>query len=240
MKHLITMLMMILLSFTQSQYTNTVTVTGFDNHNQLSIAKEVGIPVTNVDKSLYLRTPLDKHTRPRLCRHVTQHSVSSVSQCWPGLDCNSTPTSSNGEDAQFSYHQFVDTCVGGKEGYCTTKFVTSCTHLEQQIGVESRNREGGEVHEDIIETELEENKIINNGNMKRRLVLGLKTNKFNLKEKKRKFENAIVDVRHEIIKDDINPNIIVNYLNKHSSNEDDKDKNPIPNKLPRLDLVINQ
>ena len=109
--------------------------------------------------------------------------------CWPGLDCGADLMllSDHTEYENISYQLFRDNCQEEDIGVrsCAVEFVRNCQDKEEQ-----------------------ENKKVE------RLTLGIQNTRVSDKEKKRISENSIADGNLRIIRKDINPNIIVNYLNK--------------------------
>jgi len=176
-----------------------VTVTGFDNHNNRSITREVMISAGN---------SLNTRTTERLCRHTQNLGGQKVSKCWAGLGCEAATG-----DAEASYLLFLDTCEegggggGGGRRYCTTQFVRRCPDLGDRggVGQNYQNNEG------TLQIKLPRliNDSINNTNSVTKpvkiLTLGLK-------------RNTLGGIRDRKISDngnlEINPNIVVNYLNK--------------------------
>ena len=169
----------------------------------------------------------------RLCQHVLHPGGKKVSKCWPGLDCGAAL-------GNFSYLLFLDTCVEGAGGrrHCTTQFVKNCPHLEQRSRIENQGEEQLHNHhkKSIIETSqiklpriVKENNENSNEVIKpvKRLILGLKSNKWDEKRNWKRSENFVQDGNLKIVREDINPNIVVRYLNK-KENRDDSTENDEP------------
>ena len=149
-------------------------------------------------------------TSPILCRHVDNLGDDGVSACWPGLDCGADLwlLSDNTDDKNISYQLFRDNCQEGDNGVrtCAVEFVRNCQDKEEQ-----------------------ENKKVE------RLTLGIQNTRVSDKEKKRISENSIADGNLRIIRKDINPNIIVNYLNKKKNSYiNSEKKTPVKFSLPGL------
>jgi hypothetical protein len=166
-----------------------------------------------------------------------------VSKCWPGVGCEAATGESH-----FSYLLFLDTCEDehAHSRYCSTEFVRKCPFLGQEdreygVGnreellIEDRNKA------DTISRKLP--RIIkesyeNSNNIAKpvkRLTLGLKSNTQDWKRS----EDQIQDGDLKIVREDINPNIIVNYLNKKQNRKDNTGKVEPKKQLLLEDIQIN-
>ena len=128
-------------------------------------------------------------TSPLLCRHVENLGDEALPACWPGLDCGADLMllSDNTEYENISYQLFRDNCQEGDNGVrsCAVEFVRNCQDKDEYVNKEM----------DRLTMRIENRRVID-------------------KVKRRISENRILDGNLRIIRKDINPNIIVNYLNK--------------------------
>ena len=180
----------------------------------------------------------------RLCRHTHHPDGKKVSRmCWPGMDCGEdmgVENDTSGE-ATFSYLLFLDTCVEEATGrrQCSTQFVRNCPHLEQEKERETNEMENLDESFDQIDMKsslIKTPRVVKEtkGNKEdvvrpmKRLTLGLKRNRWEENKNTKTIENTIVD---ENLK--INPNIVVNYLNKKKNRRVDAEED----EHPKLELT---
>merc|ERR1711872_479892 len=90
-----------------------VMVTGFDNHNNREVAREIPVPLGNNFEKF------SHKSSERLCRHTHHQGGKRVSKCWAGVGCEAASVEDNS-----SYLLFLDTCDGvGGGRYCSTQFI---------------------------------------------------------------------------------------------------------------------